>query len=101
MNIDISELLALDTAVNEIARQCNLPTHVTAFRLFRDIRDYNKICGLRKELEKLLTQLFAIRECCFRQNKSMMAMLNLQSREITEEQIVSLNNILEGNQSSR
>jgi hypothetical protein len=35
------------------------------------------------------------------QNKSMMAMLNLQSRGITGEQIISLNNILEGNQSSR
>jgi hypothetical protein len=90
MNIDISELLALNTAVNEIARLHHLPLSVAAFRLFRDIRNYNKIGGLKKEQEKLLTQVFAIKECCFRQNKSMMAMLNLQSRGITEEQIISL-----------
>jgi hypothetical protein len=54
---------------------------------------------LKKELEKLLTQVFAVKERCFRQNKSMMAMINLQSRGITEEQIVSLSNIVGGNQS--
>jgi hypothetical protein len=95
MNIDISELLALDTVVNETARPS-----VAAFRVFNGIRKYNKIGGLKKEIEKLLTQVFAIKEYCFSQNKSMMAMFNLQSRGITEEQIISLNNILEENQSS-
>jgi hypothetical protein len=100
MNIDISELLALDTVVNETARRYNLPLSVAAFRVFNGIRKYNKIGGLKKEIEKLLTQVFAIKEYCFSQNKSMMAMSNLQCRGITEEQIISLNNILEGNQSS-
>jgi arsenate reductase-like glutaredoxin family protein len=52
------------------------------------MRDYNKIGGLKKELNNLLTQVFAVKEVCFRQNKSMMTMLNLQSRGITEEQII-------------
>jgi hypothetical protein len=52
-----------------------------------------------KELERLLTQVFALKQLCFSQNKSMMAMLNLQSRGITEEQIISLSNILQRNQS--
>jgi hypothetical protein len=83
MNINISELLAFDTAVNQIARQYNLPISVAALRLFNNIRDYNKIGGLKKERDKLLTQVFAVKEWFFRQNKSMMAMLNLQSRGIT------------------
>jgi hypothetical protein len=59
------------------------------------IRDYSKIGGVRKELEKLVTQVFVVKECCFRQNKSMMAMLNLQSRGITEDRILYLNSVLE------
>jgi hypothetical protein len=66
-------------------------------RLFNEIRDYNKIGGLKKERDKLLTQVFAVKEWFFRQNKSMMAMLNLQSRGLTEEQIISLNNFVENN----
>jgi hypothetical protein len=49
-------------------------------------------------LEKLLTQVFAVKQLYFSQNKSMIAMINLQSRGITEEQIISLNNLVEGNQ---
>jgi hypothetical protein len=48
MNIDISELLAFDTAVNQIARQYNLPSPVAVFRLIRDIKDYNKMGGVKK-----------------------------------------------------
>jgi hypothetical protein len=97
MNIDIKELLVFDTAVNQIAKQYNLPPSVAALRLFNEIRDYNKIGGLKKERDKLLTQVFAVKEWFFRQNKSMMAMLNLQSRGLTEEQIISLNNFVENN----
>jgi hypothetical protein len=95
MNIDISELLALDTALNQTARQYNVPLSTEAFRVLSDIIDYNKIGGLRKELEKLLTQIFAVKECCFRQNESMMALLSLRTHGITQEQIISLNNFLE------
>jgi hypothetical protein len=97
MNIDIKQLLLFDTAVNQIAKQYNLPLSVAALRLFNDIRDYNKIGGLKKELDKLLTQVFTVKACCFRQNKAMMAMLNLQSRGITEERILYINNLLENN----
>jgi hypothetical protein len=50
INIKIAELLALDTALNEITRQRNLPPSVAALRLFNEIRDYSKIGGLKKEL---------------------------------------------------
>jgi hypothetical protein len=67
------------------------------FHVLNNIKDYNKIGGLKKELNKLTTQVFSVYEICFYQNKSMMAMFNLQSRGITEEQIISMKNFLENN----
>jgi hypothetical protein len=97
MNIDISELLAFYTAINEIARQYGLPPSVAAFRLIRDIKDYNKIGGLKKELSRLCQQIFVVNGICANQNKAMMAMINLQSRGISQDRILQLNNFLENN----
>jgi hypothetical protein len=89
--------MVFDTVVQEISKQYNFPPSVAAFRLFNDIRDYSKIGSLKKELNKLTTQVFSVNEICFCQNKSMIAMLNLQSRRITEDRILHLNNLLENN----
>ena len=97
MNIDISELIALDTAVNQIAKEYNIPLSVAAFWLFSEIRDYNKIGGIKKELSTLYLQKFTINEACSRQSRAMMALLSLQTHGITEDQIISLNNFLENN----
>jgi hypothetical protein len=97
MNIDISELLVFDTAVNQLARQYDLPPSVAAFRLIRDIKDYNKMGGVKKELSRLCQQIFIVNGICANQNKAMMAMINLQSRGITEDRILQLNNLLENN----
>jgi hypothetical protein len=70
---------------------------IDGFRLIRDINDYDKMGGLKRELSRLCQQIFVVKECCFRQNKSMMAMLNLQIRGITEEKILQLNDLLENN----
>jgi hypothetical protein len=42
----------------------HLPLSVAAFRLFRDIRNYNKIGSLKKELSALCLQKYAINEAC-------------------------------------
>ena len=97
MNIDIQELLVFDTAVNQIAKQYNLPPSVAALRLFNDIKDYNKIGGLTREISRLCQQIFVVNGICANQNKAMMAMINLQSRGITEDRILYINNILENN----
>jgi hypothetical protein len=97
MNINISELLAFDTAVNQIAREYNLPPYVAAFRLIGDIRDYNKMGGVKKELSMLCQQIFVVNGICANQNKAIATVLKLQSHGITEEQIISLNNFLESN----
>ena len=95
MNIGIKELLVFDTAVNQIAKQYNLPPSVAAFRLFNEIKDYEKIGGMKREISRLCQQIFVVNEVWANQNRAMMAMLNLQSRGITEERILYLNNILE------
>jgi hypothetical protein len=97
LNIDIGALLAFDTAVNEIARQYDLPPSVAAFRLIRDIKDYNKMGGLKKEVSRLCQQIFVVNGICANQNKAITAMINLQSRGITEDRILQLNNFLENN----
>jgi hypothetical protein len=58
---------------------------------------YDKIGGLKKEVSRLCQQVFVVNGICANQNKAMMAMLNLQSRGITQEQIISMNNFLEKN----
>jgi len=97
MNVSGSELISFKIAVNEAAEQYDFPSSTAAAYVLNNIRDYNKIGGLKKELNNLLTQVFAVKEACFLQNKSMMAMFNLQSRGISEEQILHVSNFLEKN----
>ena len=97
LNIDIKELLVFDTAVNQIAKQYNLPPSVAALRLFNDIQAYNKIGGLKREVSRLSQQVFVVNGVWANQNKAMIAMLNLQSQGITEDKILQLHNLLENN----
>jgi hypothetical protein len=97
MNIDIKELLVFDNAVNQIAKQYNLPPSVAASRLLNEIRDYDKIGGMKREISRLSQQLIMVDGIYTNRNKAMRAMLNLQSRGITEDRILYLNNFLENN----
>jgi DNA repair ATPase RecN len=97
MNIDIQQLLVFESTVNQLAKQHNLPPYVAALRLFNDINDYNKIGGLKKEVSRLCQQIFVVHGIWANQNQAMMAMLNLQSRGITEDRILQLNDFLKNN----
>jgi hypothetical protein len=97
INIGINELLVFDNAVNQITKQYNLPPSVAASRLLNEIRDYDKIGGMKREISRLCQQLIMVDGICTNRNKSVMAMLNLQSRGITEDRILYLNNFLENN----
>ena len=97
LRIGKNELMSFKIAVNEAAQQFGLPLSSAAFHVLNNIRHYNGIGGLKKELNRLTTQILAVDKICFHQNKSMMAMLNLQSRGISEEQILHVNNFLEKN----
>ena len=97
LNIDIKQLLVFDNIVNQLAEQYNLPPYVAALRLFNEINDYNEIGGLKKEVSRLSQQVFVVNTICANQNKAMMAMINLQSRGITEDRLLQLNNLLDNN----
>jgi hypothetical protein len=99
LHIGRNELISFKVAVNDAAEQLGFPASTAAFHVLNNIRDYNKIGGMKKELNNLLTQVFAVDKIGFHQNKSMMAMLNLQSWGITEQRILELNNFLENNRS--
>jgi hypothetical protein len=97
MNIGIKELLVFDTAVNQIAKQYNLPPSVAAFRLFNEIKDYEKIGGMKREISRLCQQIFVVNEVCTNQNQALTALVKLQSRGITEDRLLQLNTLLENN----
>jgi hypothetical protein len=100
LQIGVEELIAFKIAINEAVKHYDLSPLTSTLRLIDDIKKYNKIDGLKKELSSLYMQKYTVDQLCFSQNKSMMALINLQSRGITEEQIISLSKILIGNQSS-
>jgi hypothetical protein len=95
LNIDIKQILVFDTTVNQLAKQYNLPPNIAALRLFNEIRDYDKIGGLKKEVSRLCQQIFVVNGLWANQNKALAAMINLQSRGITEDRILQLNNLLD------
>jgi hypothetical protein len=97
LHIGRSELISFKVAVNEAAQQYGFPTSTAAFHVLNNIRDYNKIGGLKKELNKLTAEVVSVNEICFCQSKSMMAMFNLQSRGISEDKILQLNDFLGNN----
>jgi hypothetical protein len=52
-----------------------MPLSVAAFRVFNDIRDYNKIGGLKKELSALYLHKFTINEFCSRHSQPIKSQL--------------------------
>jgi hypothetical protein len=97
LQIGIDELIALKVGINQAVKHYDLCPLTCTLRLIDDIKKYNKIDGLKKELSSLYMQKYTLDQVCFSQNKSMMAMINLQSRGITEDRILYLNNLLENN----
>ena len=97
MRINTAGLLALDAAVSETADQYNLPIYTAAFRVINDIRDYNKLGGLKKQLAALCAQVHAVKEVCSQQNQALVALVKLKSYGITEDHILNLNNFFERN----
>jgi hypothetical protein len=70
LGIGIDELLALKVGIKEATRLHNLPPMTAILRLIYDIKKYNKIDELRKELSALQLQKFALDQACSRQSES-------------------------------
>jgi hypothetical protein len=75
----------------------NIPFFSAAMQLIKDIKKYNKIGGLKKELSTLYLRKFAINEAYSRQSQALTTLAKLQNHGITEDQILYVNNFLENN----
>jgi len=95
--IGINELLALEIGIKEAAKYYNLPYVSAAMRLIDDIKAYNKINGLRREMDRLSLQKYALDQACSNQSQSFIALAKLKSYGLTEDRLLQLNNILENN----
>jgi hypothetical protein len=97
MNISGRELILFKAAVNEASEQYGFPQSSAAFHVINNMRNYNQMGALRKELSTLNFQKFAINEFCSRHSKAIMCLLALQNHGITEDRIFYINNLLEKN----
>jgi hypothetical protein len=96
--IGIQELIGLEVAIKEAAKMYNLSFFNSTLRLIDDIKSYNRINGLGRELDRLSLQKYALDQACSRQSKVIMALMNLKSHGITEDRILELNKFLENNE---
>ena len=90
LRIGMSELLAFHAAVSEKAEMYNLSMESAAYRVIEDIQYYNKSGGIKKELSNLATKVFVMNQLSARQNNAIMTLFKLQSRGVTEDQILRL-----------
>ena len=60
LGINVKELLAFNVTIKEAAKYYNLPFVRATLRLIDDIKRYNKINDLKKELAVLSLQKYAL-----------------------------------------
>jgi hypothetical protein len=97
MHVGKNELISFKIAANEAAELYGFPRSTAAVYVLNNLRDYNKKGQLKRELSSLHLQKYAVEEFCSRHSQVIMALTNLKSHGLTEEQIISLNNFLESN----
>ncbi len=98
LQIGVEDLIAFKIAINEAVKHYDLSPLTSTLRLIDDIKKYNKIDGLKKELAALFLQKYTINELCSHQSQSLIALAKLKSQGITEGRILELNNLLENNE---
>jgi GTP1/Obg family GTP-binding protein len=98
LGIGINDLLAFKIVINQAAKYYNLPFISATMRRIEDIKTYNKINDLKKELSALQLQKYALSEACSRQSQSLITLANLKSYGLTEDRLLQLNNFLGNNE---
>ena len=63
-------------------------------RLIYDIKRYNKTNGLKKAIDALSLQKYALDEACSSKSESLITLAKLKSHGITEDRLLQLNNML-------
>jgi hypothetical protein len=97
LHIGKNELISFKIAVNEAIETYGLTPSSAALDVINLVKDYNKKGQLKEELSSLYLQKYAIDGFFSNRSQVMMALMNLKSHGIAEEQIISLNNSLESN----
>ena len=97
LGIGINELITLKTGINVAAKHYNLSPLADTLRLIDDIKTYNKINDIKKELTALQLQKYSLDQAFSRQSQSLAALAKLQSHGVTEDKILQMNNLLENN----
>ena len=72
LGIGIDDLIALKIGINQAVKLYNLPPMTAILRLIDDIKKYNKIDGLKKELQKLSLQKYALIQACSSQSQALL-----------------------------
>lgn len=62
LRIGIGELLAFHTDVSEKAEMHHMSMESAAYRVIEDIRDYNKLGGIKKQLSDVTTKAFVMNQ---------------------------------------
>jgi hypothetical protein len=65
-----------------------LPISAAAYRVIDDIENNNRIGGLKKEIRRLATEIYALKEMTSPRNNAITALLKLQALGITDDEIV-------------
>jgi hypothetical protein len=97
MHIGKNELISFKIAVNEAAELYGFPRSTAAVYVLNNLRDYNKIGALKKELSALCLQKYMLVQACERQSQSLIALAKMKGSGISEDRILQLNNLLENN----
>ena len=80
LGIDIHELIAIKAGINQVVKLYSLPPLAATLRITEDIRKYNMIDGLERELRRLSLQKFAITEACARQAQAFITVAKMQNQ---------------------
>jgi hypothetical protein len=72
----------------------NLSMESAAYRVIEDIREYNRLGGMKKQQSDVAMRIYALNQFSARQDNAIMALFNLQSLGISEHQILQLCNML-------
>ena len=85
LGVGIPELLALHAAVIKKADTDNLSLNKAAYRVVDEIRDYNVLGGMKKQLYEVGMKIFMMNQMSAPLNKAIMTLMRLQADGITDD----------------
>jgi hypothetical protein len=71
LQIRVEDLIAFKIAINQAVKLYNLPPLAATLRLIEDVKKYEKLGGLERELHRLSLRKFALAEACARQAQAL------------------------------